>query len=274
MGSGICCGRQHIENIQQPSSDKITLKSAAQTETPAYAKPSAAQLDRLKAYLDTHRETLPRKAISLFSAVLENSHREQREVSIRLVSLGTVGARSLAVLLPYYSHITSLKLWKTKLGTEGVVLLAAELPKLTELATLGLEDNAMAYEGVVALARALPSLLRLQELWLPVNAINAKGAQSLAPALRLLRNLTAINLDENSIEAEGLQIVLSSLHSRTGLNSLSVAYNSISSACTPYLLDFIKTCPANFKLNLSGNRLSPEDQAKLAHSALQVLVKS
>ena len=272
MGSGICFGRRR-ENVQEPS-DAISVKSAAHTGTPAFAKPSAPELDRLKAYLDTHRETLPRKTISLFSAVLDNSHREQREVSIRLVSLGAIGARSLVLLMPYYSHITSLKLWKTKLGAEGVGVLAGALPKLTELVTLSLEDNAMAYDGAVALARALPSLIHLQELWLPVNSINAKGALSLSQALHSLRSLISLNLDENSIEAEGLQAVLSSLQGQIGLNSFSATHNNISSACTAYLLDFIKTCPATFKLNLSGNRISQEDQSKLAPLAPQVLFKT
>ena len=205
------------------------------------------------------------KIRSLYSALLTQSHDISSDITIRVLALGLSGAKHLARILPFYDHITTLSLWKTRLGPEGMAVIAnTQLKTLKNLQVLSLEDNLIGPIGAIALAKAIPRLEKLREIWLSVNDIGLEGAKALAGSFSRMMKLEKVNLDENFIESEGAKAIAESL---THLNTpliLSLAFNRLTPSCVDSLIRLIKLCPHLQKINLTGNHIHAEDIARLA----------
>jgi Ran GTPase-activating protein (RanGAP) involved in mRNA processing and transport len=212
-------------------------------------------------YYCANKSSMAMKMQFVFNRVLEEAHYEETAIDLRFANLQKIGALHLVRVLPYYTQLTTLKLWKTCLGPEGLEVLKGALPGL-KLEILSIEDNGLGPIGAKILASAFTHLKHLKELWIQINSIGPEGAEAVSSELHLLRNLEVLALDENDLGDGGAGQICLSLASLLSLKSIYMTSNFLSRACVMDLIIKVKTLKTLSKVNLRGN-LSPEEAEEL-----------
>ena len=224
---------------------------------PHSAKQQECKAD-LQKLLDEEGQFMNRKVKGYFELAIAGNAATTLEVNMKFINLGETGALHLTKVLPCYTALTSLRLWKTKLGIEGAKLLSSSLQHLPKLEVLSLEDNELKTEGTNYIAQALPSLPLLRELYLHVNKMGQEGVVALSGPLAVLGSLQILTLDENQIGKSGLLLLLAALSKGISrLTLLGLAFNQLGDEGARELLDCLPRMTKLRKLTMSGNGLSP-----------------
>lgn len=222
----------------------------------------------LQLMVDEEGQFMNRKLKGYFNIALAGNAPTTFEINMKFINLGDTGALHLAKLLPYFTGLRSLRLWKIKLGVEGAKVLGAVLPKLSQLEVLSLEDNEMKAEGTCYIAQALTSLQSLKELYLHVNKMGIEGILALNKPLGTKTNLQVLTLDENQMGKAGLMVLLTTLTKTwSSLKLLGLAFNQLGDEGAQELLARLPSMSKLKKLTLSGNNVTPSMEHRLAEAA-------
>lgn len=227
--------------------------------------PSISELQR---FYEEESQYMNRKVKGYFEEVLAGNAPTTTEVNIKFINLGEEGSMHLIKVLPYFSNLKSLRLWKTKLGIEGAKLLSGVLGKLSQLEILSLEDNELKTEGTSYIAQALVSLPLISELYLHVNKMGYEGVVALKESFIYKTNLKVLTMDENYILKPGLVDLLASLcKTLNKLTLLGLSFNQLGDEGVRELLRYLPEMPNLKKLTLSGNNLTPALERELVAAA-------
>lgn len=241
-----------------------TCVSKKTTQLDTISPRGQVRLDELRQYFEVSQNDISPKLLPYFQKALNKDCKGESEVAIKFVPLGSGQSEHLAHVLPFYSNLKSLRLWKTQLGVEGAKALAPALAALRQLETLSLEDNRLQTEGLQALAVSLKLLSKLQSLVLHVNQINPEGGKTLASLCSSHNKLQELLLSENQLGSAGMSALVEGLLSCAGsLRTLELAHNSLQRQGAQHLLHVLPRLPMLEKVVLTGNQLGEDMEREL-----------
>ena len=218
---------------------------------------------KLREFYDTEMPTIPKKIDGYYKSAMEGRAESVPAIVVKVSHLGARGIEYLCRILPFYSHIVEIRLWKVGLDPPSTDRLSYYLPFLVKLQKLSLEDNSLNDEAVENLCRAFKSLREMRELWFGCNNITHIGCNFLSNSLVMFPKIEIINLDFNSVGSEGVKSLCASLCKVPRLKTLSLEANGIGSEVIEELVSLAhRHAPEQFT-NLKGNRLSAEDCVRL-----------
>lgn len=264
---GSCAGKK---SVQVDTSRPVIVGKSTQS----FSKSPEQEMIELRKMYEEEGQYMNRKVKACFEVAFAGEAPHTAEINMKFINLGETGALHLVKVLPAFTGLKSLRLWKTKLGIEGAKLLGAVLPRLAQLEVLSLEDNEIKAEGANYIARALPSVPLVKELYLHVNKMGQEGVTALSAAFAIKANLRILTMDENQIAKPGLQILLTSLTKTMPIITLlGLAFNQLGDDGAMELINALNKMPELKKLTLSGNNLSSnaEKQLKLAAPSIDFL---
>ena len=237
-------------------------------------KPESMKLPRgdLPAYLASHQTSMPSKLLQLFAKVQDETAGQETAIDLRFTNLHTRGLMHFTKILPFFTNLKVLRLWKTGLGPEGLTTLKELIP-LFRLEVLSLEDNHLGPQGAFILVSMFTHLKTLRELWLQINSIGHEGAAAMAEDLHMLRNLESLALDENDLCDSGAKPIMLAVASLPSLQSLSLSHNFLTKDCVREIIHRVKALPSALKLNLKGNLKDEEVSGFASDTQASILLK-
>jgi Ran GTPase-activating protein (RanGAP) involved in mRNA processing and transport len=257
---GSCASKKN----QRPAATHQTVKKPD-------SQPSALPPSDLSLLKDTYTREgnhMNRKVKSCFEQVFAGESPQITEINLKFINLGEAGMTQMARVLPAYSGLKSLRLWKTKLGIEGAKRLGAVLPALPQLLILSIEDNDIRAEGVTYIAQGLPYVPLLKELYLHINKLGPEGVSVLGSAIAPKTNLEVLTIDENQITDQGLLVLLKALAgSMEVLTTLGLGFNMLSDVGAGQIRKVLDDFSELKKLTLSGNQITAKSEAQLTKAA-------
>ena len=251
MGHGCSCRSAHnkvLETYQYPSIVSGAFATAS----------IAAATKQLGRFFEEERKSIPMKLLFYYLKVLETSAHYERAIVIKLAQLGDQGCAYLARLLPFYSHIDELHLWKAGVTGYGLGVILESISLLKQLKILNFTDNRLKDDAILYLSRAFSSIAGLEELWLSANEITSRGVSVLAGSLVALPKLKSLGLSFNFLDASACQTLSASLQNRSHLSVLELAGNKLGRDCVEALIQLAMSNPP-LKLDLTRNDFELED---------------
>ena len=227
----------------------------------------------LAKYFEEERANIPYKLMFYYVKVFEASCQYEKAIIVKVSKIGSVGLPYLIKLLPYYTHIEQLHLWKVALPTESIRLLTDSLYLVPRLKSLNLEDNKLRDEALLCLCRTFPMVVNLEELWLSANEFSASGVRMLAEGLAKLPKLKTLGLSYNYLKDEGCEKLCQRLVSIPPLSVLELAGNNLTDASTTSLLLLAQTCHPIVTCDLRGNTFSTDGCEKLKNAFKEEVLK-
>jgi hypothetical protein len=215
---------------------------------------------QLGLFYEQERAFIPQKLLYYYVRVLDAASAQEQVFRVKFLKLGSRGFLYLSRILPFYSHVQELRLWKVGFNEEDVDRLEEIVRGLRVLKVLSLEDMKLQDRGAFAVARGLKNLRSLEELWMSANDISAEGVISLAGALKQLLSLHTICMNFNSMGDEGCAALCGVLAQRSGLKRLELADNQLGGEAGQGLVEVMQKNP-DMRVDLSRNEIS-EDEAK------------
>ena len=256
---GVCVCGARIEALQSQPTIATSILQKRSILTPSSESAQA----KLREFYSEEKLNIPKKIDLYYQRAMEGRADSIITIVVKVSHLGARGIEYLCRILPFFAHITELRLWKVGLDPASTDRLSYYVPFLVKLERLALEDNSLQDEAVANLCRAFKSLRELKELWLACNKITHIGANSLCNGLISLPNLETLNLDFNYLQDEGCKALCGALCKAPRLKHLSVEGNGIGPAAVEELYALAHgNAPEEFT-NLKGNRLRPEDCMRL-----------
>lgn len=143
------------------------------------------------------------------------------------------------------------------------------------LKTLKLSNTKLGNPNVVKLCKALSHNPHITALDLSNNGVNSQGCSALASLFERVRGVINLSLAWNKIDGEGSSVLFAAFSDVDSLITLDVSWNSIGTFPVPHpsqinginaLANYLHTSTSLFHLNLSANKFSMEDVAKLSTS--------
>lgn len=224
---------------------------------------SESAIQKLRAFYEDEKKYLPKKIETFYLHVLEDTHQNITSIVVKVTLLGQRGIEYLCRILPFYAHITELRLWKVGLDPFSTDRIAYYLPFLTKLQVLSLEDNSISDTAVANICKGFKTMRVLRQLWLGCNLITPKGATVLALSLRLLVLLETLSMDYNDIQSDGCASICAVLCETQKLKKLSLEANAITGECLPALNSLAQINAPEQLLNLKSNKFTTEDCDRL-----------
>jgi len=261
---GSCAGKKS----QSSSAPLRTTVKNPDSQSINASSPPLSKFSDLRDFYTREGSHMNRKVKTCFDQVFAGESSQICEINLKFINLGEAGMAQLAVVLPAFKGLKSLRLWKTKLGVLGAKRLATALPKLPLIEVLSLEDNDIRVEGMASISLGVPHIPLLKELYLHVNRLGLEGVSALSAALTSKSNLEALTLDENQVTNEGLAVLLKALTSSMPvLAHLGLGFNMLTDAGAGEVLKVLDDMPELKKLTLSGNEISAKMENRLAKAA-------
>ena len=264
---GSCAGKKSVQ-VDTTRPTIISKSAAGNSKAASFSKSTALETAALRKVYEEEGQYMNRKVKACFEIAFAGEAPHTAEINMKFINLGETGTLHLTKVLPAFTGLKSLRLWKTKLGIEGAKLLGAVLPRLPQLEVLSLEDNEIKAEGANYIARALPSVPLIKELYLHVNKMGQEGVSALNSAFESKTNLKILTMDENQIAKSGLRMLLASLSNTMPiLTLLGLAFNQLGDDGALELIGVLGKMPELKKLTLSGNNISPNAEKQLKQAA-------
>lgn len=198
------------------------------------------------------------KLLFYYLKVLEDSAKYERAIVVKFAQLGDQGCAYLARVLPFYSHIDELHLWKAGVTGCGLSVILESISLLKQLRVLNITDNHLKDDAILSLSRAFPSISGLEELWLSANEITSSGINVLAGSLVALPKLKSLGLSFNFLDASACQSLSTALQNRNHLSVLELAGNKLGKDSVEALTQLAMSNPP-LKLDLTRNQFELED---------------
>lgn len=251
MGMACSCRSSQMKVIESFQYDP----TFAQIHFPTISVELAVK--QLGLFYEQERAFIPHKLLYYYVRVLEAANSQELAFRIKFLKLGSRGFLYLSRILPFYTHIQELRLWKVAVNEEDVDRLGEALRVLGTLKVLSLEDIQLRDRGAIAVARGLAVLRHLEELWLSANDISSEGVVSLSRALLKLPSLHTLVLSYNCMGDAGCVALCNVLVQRSGLRKLELADNQLGAEAGQALVQVVQR-NSSLTVDLSRNALSEE----------------
>lgn len=156
----------------------------------------------------------------------------KRQYSVHSISLngkiiGEEGGRYLAVVLPYYNHITELLLCNCGIGTMSCQALSFPLKELVNLKNFDISNNELGPEGAQKISEGLLYMQALDSLNLENTKLGPRGVVVISESLLSVRNLQVLQLGNNDIGPAGVAGVAKVFQDFVSLKCLELHENRI-----------------------------------------------
>lgn len=220
----------------------------------------------VKEYFLENCDLMPKRIKELYDQVLTSTNTEITKIDLKFLNFAGKRFKPIEVILPYFSHVVYLNLWKTSLGDAGCENFAPYLEKLTSLTFLSLADNRITAIGIIHICSKFVFLQKLESLELHVNTLQVAGATSLARSIFHLISLKKIVLDECEIPKEPIEELLTALSKLKNLERMSLDYNQIQDSGANLLLKLIPSMSSLKRIALqnTGITLGVQESLKTA----------
>ncbi|OMJ74188.1 hypothetical protein SteCoe_26942 [Stentor coeruleus] len=222
--------------------------------------------DSIKEFFLENCDQMPKRIKELYDRVLTSTSTEITKIDLKFLNFAGKRLRPIEVILPYFSHIVYLNLWKTSLGDSGCENLAPYFEKLTNLTYLSLADNRITAVGTIHICSKFVFLQKLESLELHVNTLQVAGAISLARSIFHLISLKKVVLDECEIPKEAIEELLTALSKLKNLERMSLDYNEIQDSGAKLLLKLIPSMLSLKRIALQNAGITTEVQDSLKTS--------
>ncbi|XP_078598229.1 uncharacterized protein LOC144874194 [Branchiostoma floridae x Branchiostoma japonicum] len=214
-----------------------------------------------------------------------------RELDISENWIGYTGLESLTTILPIFTAMQVLVLYRIGIIPTGMRTLVPALCQLTRLIKLDISGNAIGDPGLECLAAILHHLTAMKVLVLRKTRINNRGISSLIKALPHLVQLQVLNVSYNNIGDSGIVSLVQTLcqpssldmeqnppgdkslttapHCNTTLQDLCIGGNrGVTGTGLGRVAQLISALPALTRLDMSGTWGTSEHLPDTAAMAL------
>jgi Ran GTPase-activating protein (RanGAP) involved in mRNA processing and transport len=174
-------------------------------------------------------------------------------------SIGSVGAKALAVELKGNRSLRQLRLTSSCVGDEGTTAIALALAENTTLTKLDLSWNNIGDEGVTAIAEVLKEQSTLSELVLSGNKVGPVGARTISDALMVNTTLRELNFHCNNLGDDGASVLATALKENKSLYLLDLCYNNIGPVGATPLFNVLRQANTTLTMLELGRNNIPAD---------------
>ena len=252
---GACAGKKTPKPSITPTVSTET--GGMDTEPNPFAKSDREDVAVLRKQLEVSEGRMNRRVKSCYQCVIDKESDQVTELNLKFVNLGPEGMLQLSSVLPFYSNLTSLRLWKTRFGKEGAGYLGRALLRIPNLRLLSIEDNDVGPAGLGRLAEGLRSLVGLEELYIHLNRLGPDGGVVLSSVVGTYRKLKSLTVDENSLEDHAAEALIRNLlKSAKSLKLIGLSFNKLNDAAGNCLLKHIREFTELKRVALNGNNIS------------------
>ncbi|XP_078598198.1 NLR family CARD domain-containing protein 4-like [Branchiostoma floridae x Branchiostoma japonicum] len=205
--------------------------------------------------------------------------------------IGDTGLESLTTVLPIFTAMQVLVLYRIGISPTGMRKLVPALCQLTRLIKLDISENAIGDPGLECLASVLHHLTAIKVLVLNRTGISDRGISSLIKALPHLVQLQVLDVSWNRIGDSGIVSLVQTLcqpssldmeqnppgdkslttapHCNTSLQELHIGENEeVTGAGLGRVAQLISALPALIRLDMSGSLFEPLHLSDTAAMAL------
>ncbi|OMJ92602.1 hypothetical protein SteCoe_4612 [Stentor coeruleus] len=186
---------------------------------------SVNEVDHVKEYYNANENILPNRIRELFQRYFMQQTAVASVIDLKFINLSGVQIKSLEVILPYFTEIRAMNLWKTKLGNDGCIMLAKLFHNFPHLSFLSLADNRITYQGLSAISDNSSHLKELEIIELHINPYDSEATHVLSSFIGKLTKLRIICLDECEMAGDSLKDFVLSLPNAKELERISMDYN-------------------------------------------------
>lgn len=186
---------------------------------------SSNESDKVREYYNANESLLPNRIRELFQKFFIQQTSASSVIDLKFINLSGPQIKSIEKILPYFTQIRAINLWKTKLGNEGCIILSKLLYNFPNLSFISLADNRITYPGIQAICDKFSILKELEILELHINPFDAQATRTLASNIGNLAKLRIICLDECEMSGDSLKEFIQALPNIKELERISMDYN-------------------------------------------------
>ncbi|OMJ66100.1 hypothetical protein SteCoe_37181 [Stentor coeruleus] len=186
---------------------------------------SSNEFSKVREYYNSNESLLPNRIRELFQKFFIQQTSVSSVIDLKFINLSGPQVKSIEIILPYFTQIRALNLWKTKLGNEGCIVIAKLLHNFPCLSFISFADNRISYPGIKAICDKFSILKDLEILELHVNQFDAHATHALALNIGKLVKLRNICLDECEMSGDSLKELIQALPNIKELERISMDYN-------------------------------------------------
>lgn len=265
---GSCFGKKSVLPIERP------LPSIENTYIETEANGGLQDIRQVQKIYSSCKPTMHRRIQESYEVVISGRAEAQIDLDLRFVRLKPDGMMQIAMILPFFTRLRSIKMWKTRFGPDGSEYLAKALLKLPLLKMLSLEGNDIQFAGLLKLTDALKSLTILEELFLHSNQFGRDCGPLFEAILPNLRRLRRFTVDENDLGDVSVAVILENLGNHCqSLVQLGLGYNGLTDESGEMLYRKLSRFIKLGKVTFQGNLSSEEMKEKLRRVKAGVVIE-
>jgi hypothetical protein len=220
----------------------------------------------VKAYFDENSETMPKRIKELYDRIPISTTKDLKKVDLKFLNLSGKKLYPVEIVLPFYTHIIYLNIWKTSLGDSGCEQLSKILGKLEQLKFLCLADNKISGTGAGFICGKFSFLGQLETLEMQINPLQGSGARCIGKNLPFLGSLKKIGIEECEIDEEAMQDLIVCLSKVKGLERMAMDYNQIGNLGAGILMKVIPSMENLKRIAVQNTGISMEIEEILRNS--------
>lgn len=224
---------------------------------------SSNEADKVREYYNANENILPNRIRELFQRYFMQQTSVASVIDLKFINLSGPQIKSLEVILPFFTQIRAMNLWKTKLGNEGCVVLAKLVHNFPHLSFLSLADNRITYQGLTAICDQFSNLKELEILELHVNPFDAEATHVLAIHIGKLSKLRILCLDECEMAGDSLKEFMLALPNIKELERISMDYNFFGEPVSNILVNVLNKLKKLKRMSVQHTGITPVIQEAL-----------
>lgn len=265
---GSCFSKKSGISVEQP------FQSVENTYIETEANGGLQDLRQVQKVYSSCKASMHRHVQECYEAVISGRADTQTDLDLRFTRLKPAGMMQVAMILPFFARLRTIKMWKTRFGPDGSEYLAKALLKLPLLKTLSLEGNEIQFAGLLKLSDAFKSMTILEELFLHSNQLGPESGPLLAAILPSLTRLRRFTVDENDLGDKGAVLVVESLSNHChSLVLLGLGYNGLTDETVEKLFSCLDSLESLGKVTFQGNFSSAEVKMRLKEAKKKVIIE-
>ena len=265
---GSCFSKKSVLPIERP------FRSVENTYIETEANGGLQDLHQVQKVYSSCKASMHRHVQECYEAVLSGRADTQADLDLRFTRLNPAGMMQVAMVLPFFTRLRCIKMWKTRFGPDGSEYLAKALLKLPLLRILSIEGNEIKFAGLLKLSDALKSLAILEELFLHSNQLGPDSGPLLAAILPSLTRLRRFTVDENELGDKGAVLVVESIANYCpSLVLLGLAYNGLMDVTAEKLLSCLDRLESLGKVTFQGNSCSVEMKMRMKEAKPKAIIR-
>lgn len=217
----------------------------------------------IKEYYHTNQKALPSRIRDLFENYLNDSTTKKTTVDLKFIRITEFYLKSLQIILPHYTQLRKLDLWKTHLGSQGAISIFSLFQSFPHLMFLSVADNQIDYQGIKKLTKKFHILQELETLQLHFNHFTPESTELLACKLKILVSLKILCLDECEMAGESLGKLLVSISHVKNMERVSMDYNYIGKTNSDLIVELVHNMKSLKRFSLQNCQINQDIQEVL-----------